>query len=295
MNIASEIISVSVIAVIAVTLIMICLFTFIYDGHLKKTTFSKAPEGTWLFTGFQEKVYDLFYKKAESDKICGIDRKEYERLCAVVHEKPAFKHVVACRLEAVIILLACLGLAYLLPISFILQILFLIIGAAAFYALWFLPYSGLKNRAEEKLFTVRDDLPRFLSLLEKGMDLPIDQAILITATKFKSPLSDDLIESINKVSLGAEGWQKMLVELAKVYDIEDFSDLVLEIVNSYEQGINIRPLVERKAYEVEQNRLYAVEAHDAKIKTMIFLPIIALKVVPLMAMICLPMIGDFIK
>ena len=84
------------------------------------------------------------------------------------------------------------------------------------------------------------------------------------------------------------------MELAKVYNIESFNDLVLEIVNSYEQGVNIRPLINRKAFEIEQARLYDVEAHDAKIKTMIFVPVIALKVLPLMALICLPMLTDFI-
>ena len=96
------------------------------------------------------------------------------------------------------------------------------------------------------------------------------------------------------MALGANGWQETLLDLARTYEIENFSDLVLEIINSYEQGVNIRPLVTRKAYEVEQSRMYAVESHDARIKTMIYLPIIGLKVLPLMALICLPMLGDIL-
>ena len=157
-----------------------------------------------------------------------------------------------------------------------------------------MPYSRLKSQVENKLFYVSDDLPRFLSLLEKAMDLPIDQAMLVTASKFDSPLSEDLIDSINKVALGANGWQETLLDLARTYEIENFSDLVLEIINSYEQGVNIRSLITRKAHEVEQSRMYAVESHDARIKTMIYLPIIGLKVLPLMALICLPMLGDIL-
>lgn len=162
------------------------------------------------------------------------------------------------------------------------------------YLLWVKPYSDIKSAAEERLFKIQDDLPRFLSLLEKAMDLPVDQAMLVTASRFSSPLSDDIMDSINKVSLGANGWTETLVDLAKIYKLDDFSDLMLEIVNSYEQGTNVRALVIRKSKEVEQNRLYAVESHDSKIKTLIFLPIIVFKVIPLMALICVPMMKDFI-
>ena len=178
--------------------------------------------------------------------------------------------------------------------SIIIEVICFLIALTIFYIMWALPYNKLKSKADEKLFKIQDDLPRFLSLLEKAMDLPIDRAMLVTASHFQSPLSEDLIDSINKVSLGANGWTETLVDLARTYKIEDFSDLILEIVNSYEQGVNVRELVNRKATDVEQTRLFAVEAHDSKIKTLIFLPIIALKIIPLMLLICLPMIGDFI-
>ena len=42
----------------------------------------------------------------------------------------------------------------------------------------------------------------------------------------------------------------------------------MDIINGYEQGLNIRHLVERKINDVEQSRMYAVEAHDAKMKNM---------------------------
>ena len=167
-----------------------------------------------------------------------------------------------------------------------------IVAGTAVTVLWYLPQKRMESEVADKLFYVKDDLPRFLSLLEKAMDLPIDQAMVVTASRFDSPLSQDLIDSINKVALGADGWQQTLMDLAKIYQIEDFSDLVLEIVNSYEQGVNVRPMVNRKSYEIEQSRMYAVEAHDAKIKTLIYLPVIVLKVLPLMALVCLPMLAD---
>lgn len=254
----------------------------------------EKKQGEWLFHGFHETLYHLLYKNPESETLCGINCREYRRYCKLLHIPPEQEKIIAYRIEAILIIIICMLLAWLCSYSIFASMFFALVGATAATLLWVLPYGNIKSRAEERLFHISDDLPRFLSLLEKAMGLPIDQAMMTTASKFESPLSDDIIDSINKVSLGASGWQSMLMDLARTYDMPEFSDLVLEILSAYDQGTDIRPLVNRKAYEIEQVRLYKVEEHDSKIKTLIFLPIIALKILPLMAMICLPMITNFV-
>lgn len=289
-----EVVMVISLMILSIFLIAIVVGALIYERTSKKKKLEKIKEGEWLFSNFHDVVFDAIYKNSKAEKLCGIDRLEYERMCKIVHKTPEFKKVVAYRIEGAVICFLFLLMAYVMSYSVTAMIICLIAGIGSMYFLWMMPYSRLKSQVENKLFYVSDDLPRFLSLLEKAMDLPIDQAMLVTASKFDSPLSEDLIDSINKVALGANGWQETLLDLARTYEIENFSDLVLEIINSYEQGVNIRPLITRKAYEVEQSRMYAVESHDARIKTMIYLPIIGLKVLPLMALICLPMLGDIL-
>lgn len=289
-----EVVMVISLMILSIFLIAIVVGALIYERTSKKKKLEKIKEGEWLFSNFHDVVFDAIYKNSKAEKLCGIDRLEYERMCKIVHKTPEFKKVVAYRVEGAVICFLFLLMAYVMSYSVTAMIICLIAGIGSMYFLWMMPYSRLKSQVENKLFYVSDDLPRFLSLLEKAMDLPIDQAMLVTASKFDSPLSEDLIDSINKVALGANGWQETLLDLARTYEIENFSDLVLEIINSYEQGVNIRPLITRKAYEVEQSRMYAVESHDARIKTMIYLPIIGLKVLPLMALICLPMLGDIL-
>ena len=289
-----EVVMVISLMILSIFLIAIVVGALIYERTSKKKKLEKIKEGEWLFSNFHDVVFDAIYKNSKAEKLCGIDRLEYERMCKIVHKAPEFKKIVAYRIEGAVICFLFLLMAYVMSYSVTAMIICLIAGIGSMYFLWMMPYSRLKSQVENKLFYVSDDLPRFLSLLEKAMDLPIDQAMLVTASKFDSPLSEDLIDSINKVALGANGWQETLLDLARTYEIENFSDLVLEIINSYEQGVNIRPLITRKAYEVEQSRMYAVESHDARIKTMIYLPIIGLKVLPLMALICLPMLGDIL-
>ena len=290
-----DIISSIIASVIAIILFLIAIAVILYEKQKKSAALNKKADEDWLFSNFQRSIYNLFFKKSSSESLCGISRSEYKRYCRILHEPEQYENIIALRIEAVAISFIFLVLAYSLSFySIIIEVICFLIALTIFYIMWALPYNKLKSKADEKLFIIQDDLPRFLSLLEKAMDLPIDRAMLVTASHFQSPLSEDLIDSINKVSLGANGWTETLVDLARTYKIEDFSDLILEIVNSYEQGVNVRELVNRKATDVEQTRLFAVEAHDSKIKTLIFLPIIALKIIPLMLLICLPMIGDFI-
>lgn len=290
-----DIISSIIASAIAIILFLIAIAVILYEKQKKSAALNKKADEDWLFSNFQRSIYNLFFKKSSSESLCGISRSEYKRYCRILHEPEQYENIIALRIEAVAISFIFLVLAYSLSFySIIIEVICFLIALTIFYIMWALPYNKLKSKADEKLFKIQDDLPRFLSLLEKAMDLPIDRAMLVTASHFQSPLSEDLIDSINKVSLGANGWTETLVDLARTYKIEDFSDLILEIVNSYEQGVNVRELVNRKATDVEQTRLFAVEAHDSKIKTLIFLPIIALKIVPLMLLICLPMIGDFI-
>ena len=290
--------SITIICITVISIIMIgCIIaTILFDklNHKRIIHSDENENNDWLFSNFQETVFDIFFKNPKSDVWCGISQTEYIRYCQILHVIPNIKNMVAYRIEAVVISLMLGIIACIVSYSITAIAICCIFIFFTVYLLWILPYATFKAKAENRLYHIEDDLPRFLSLLEKAMDLPIDQAMKVTAAKFKSPLSEDIMDSLNKVALGANGWTETLVNLAKIYKIEAFSDLILEIVNSYEQGVNVRSLVIRKAKEVEQNRLYAVESHDSQIKTLIFLPIIVFKVLPLMALICLPMIKDFI-
>lgn len=285
----NAIIAVITFVVLAIYFVMITVAIVLYQRKQKTRKLVRTDDDRWLFSDFYRSIYHLFYPHAKSDKICSISRKEYERYCKIIHIKEDYENIVGQRTTALICLIGCLVLAYVLRSSTSAMIAFLVIGTIAFYFLWIMPYSTIKSQVEKRLFHIVDDMPRFLSLMEKAMDLPVDQAMITTARKFKSPLSEDIIDSINKVSLGADGWETTLTNLAKLYDLEDFSDLILEIVNSYDQGLNIRPVIQRKAYEVEQKRMLSVEEHDTRIKNLVFIPIIMLKVVPMMILVALPM------
>lgn len=287
-----EMVSIMILVSSAILCISILFAIVIYEKNKKYALEKKQSDDDWLLHGFHEMVFSLFYKGEKQEQIAGFDVQEYERICRIIHAKPNIERIVAMRIEGIFIFLVLEAIAFLLSSSIAGTATFLVAGLCSLYLLSILPYKTIQHEANERLFRIKDDLPRFLALLEKALELPIDQAIAITASKFKSPLSEDLLDCIHKVSLGADSWQSTLIDLAHTYNASSFSDLVLEIVNAYEQGINIQPLINRNIYELEQTHMYEVEAHDSRIKTMIFLPVVIMKIVPIMTLICLPMLKD---
>ena len=249
-------------------------------------------EEDWLFSGFHEKLYRLFFREDPKGMVLGIDLSKYEKACQVLHAKPEPEKIIAMRLEGLFAMLLCLILAYLSGrISTMVPLLFVFSGFCFLFLLGVYPLARIKKEASDRITLVQDDLPRFVILLEKAMDLPVDQAILITAGKFRSPLSDDLIHGFREASLGVSGgWQKTLIRLAKQYSITEFSSLVLNILNAYNNGSDIREAVTRKGKELEQSQLYSIEEKDSKIRTLVFIPVILFKLVPVTVLLILPMV-----
>ena len=277
---------------VSIIMFLCVVFSFLYDKTKEKNKLIKtAPEDDWLFSCFHESVYDLMYKKPPHDTMIGLSIEEYHKYCDILKEPFRPKKMIAFRIEGVSILLAFIGVGYsMIEQSLALSVSLICTGVVLAYVIGFMPFASIKNRANERLFKIRDDLPRFLSLLEKALDFSVDQALRITAMKFKSPLSDDMLDTLNTVALGAGGWQDSLVRLADTYRIDAFSDVVLDLINAHEQGMNIRTLVNRKCYEIEQIRLYDVEQHDQKVKSMIYFPIMTMKLLPMLILICYPML-----
>ena len=246
----------------------------------------------WLFSGFHETVYHFFFRKDPDGEVLGLDISKYERACRVLHIVPDPKRIIAMRLESLLLMLLCLILAYLSAgISTMVPVIFLFSGFCFVFLLGIYPPARIKKEASDRIRLIADDLPRFVILLEKAMDLPVDQAILITAGKFRSPLSEDLIQGFHEASLGVSGgWQKTLISLAKQYSITEFSSLVLDILNAYNNGSDIREAVTRKGKELEQSQLYSIEEKDSKIRTLVFIPVILFKLIPVTVLLILPMV-----
>lgn len=288
----TEILTLSLLSGLAVIILAIFVAILIYEREKKKKTLAIMDPNDWLFADFHHKFYDVMIGKVPEGTMFGVDVEQYSRYCKICHVEEDVKKMISMKMEGIFLAILCMGLGYITGSQFLICAPFYIAAMAAFYFLYYAPYNNLKTKAEARIYVIEDTLPRYLTLLEKALDLPIEQAIEVTAKKYHSYLTDDLIDCCNKVRFGADGWQKVLTDLATVYSIDSFNGFVMDILHAYKQGADIKDAVARKAYALEQERLYAVEQEDARQKTLVFVPMMIFKIVPLMALFCIPMLSS---
>lgn len=261
-----------------------------YDRSIRKKKLTDRDENDWLFHNFHERFYAVFVGKEPEGTIFGVDTRECAHFCRVMKEEDCTKKIIAMRLEGLFLFIFALAATYVLQPVPILAGVAAILGVFAITTLTVMPYSKLKSNVKNRLYEIEEALPRYLSLLSKALDLPIEQAIEVTAQSFPCALSSDLMDCCNSIRLGADGWQESLTRLAGVYQLDSFNGFVMDIIQAYSQGTDIKEAVVRKTYALEQNRLYVVEQEDARTKSLIIVPMVIFKIIPLMAIMLVPML-----
>ncbi len=257
------------------------------DKKLKKEIGYKEEP---LYKDLDVKIYDAFiHKKPEivARKI-GINAEDYYKNCELIRKPTNLKGLIAkIGLSAMTVLwFAVIGLItknWYVSIAGILIGLFLIVY--------------LVKRSEEQAADVRAqivaEMPRFLDMLQTALyiNMPVEEAISITAKHLKGTLlADEFAKTVAEIQLGAFGWQTALENMSHKYEVDIFSDFVLDIVTAYDKGIPIYDVVARKNKEIKQTNLLTLKENASKLNSTIVIPIAIFKLLPLIVILCIPII-----
>lgn len=257
------------------------------DKKLKKEIGYKEEP---LYKDLDVKIYDAFiHKKPEivARKI-GINAEEYYKNCELIRKPANLKGLIAkIGLSAMTVLwFTVVGLItknWYVSIAGILNGLFLIVY--------------LVKRPEEQAADVRAqivaEMPRFLDMLQTALyiNMPVEEAISITAKHLKGTLlADEFAKTVAEIQLGAFGWQTALENMSHKYEVDIFSDFVLDIVTAYDKGIPIYDVVARKNKEIKQTNLLTLKENASKLNSTIVIPIAIFKLLPLIVILCIPII-----
>lgn len=257
------------------------------DKKLKKEIGYKEEP---LYKDLDVKIYDAFiHKKPEivARKI-GINAEEYYKNCELIRKPANLKGLIAkIGLSAMTVLwFTVIGLItknWYVSIAGILIGLFLIVY--------------LVKRHEEQAADVRAqivaEMPRFLDMLQTALyiNMPVEEAISITAKHLKGTLlADEFAKTVAEIQLGAFGWQTALENMSHKYEVDIFSDFVLDIVTAYDKGIPIYDVVARKNKEIKQTNLLTLKENASKLNSTIVIPIAIFKLLPLIVILCIPII-----
>lgn len=267
--------------------VILALFSKPRQSTLRK---DQNNQDDWLYSNFFESMYDIFCGSADPvavSKALGLEYDKYMINCNIIGREPNFKMECMMRIVGTIsfVLGIILSIVFFSPFP-------IILGIAAFVLLVTRITKTAESSATLKKHKLVQDLPRFVDLLLSALEInmPVELAIIKTAENIPCVVSDELKSSLAEMQMGAKSWQQALEDIAHKYEIDLFSDFVLDIITAYNKGVSITASVTRQSYEIKQNALLTAKERTAKMTTTILAPIVMFKIVPLMVIMMLPII-----
>lgn len=162
----------------------------------------------------------------------------------------------------------------------------------------FFPTQQVVKAAKIKKFRMIEELPRFIDLFGTALmiGMPVEEAILTTAKSLPDLLlAGEFLKAIAETRLGVYDWQAALERMSRKYEVDVLSDFSLELINSYNKGVPIADAVARKSKDIKQSNLLTMKERATKLTSTILLPVLVFKVLPLLALLCIPVIGQIIN
>lgn len=226
----------------------------------------------------------------------GIATDKYIFNCNLINVKPKVELIIFARLVAFLILIVGIILTLILP-NFYLQLFSALIFLATTIIVFIAPTATVAGKAEKKQKEFESEIPRFLDLLGTALkiELPIATAIKITAESVDGILSEELLKALTVTEVGTSNWQDALYDIAQRYEVDSFSDFVLDIVTAYQKGSDITESVERQSRDLKTTTLLKAKEDASKATSTVLLPVVVFKMIPLMAILFLPVILQLIK
>lgn len=286
MNIANML-PISICVGISLALLILALFS---APGTKRERKRGETQDEWLYSRFTEKMYDAILGDKDPVAVVkklGLEYDRYMLACNIINKTPDFKKEVMMRIAALAILGGCF-FAMMLTFS----VIWLFPGILAYYLLVTRVTSSAYAEAEARKTQMQMELPRFVDLLLPALEanLSIEVAILKTAEYMSGILTEELILSLSKLEIGADSWQSALEDVAHKYEVSSLTAFVSEVINAYKKGTRITEIVARQSYEIRQDALLKAKEKTSKLSTTVMIPILFYKLMPLMAIILIPIL-----
>jgi tight adherence protein C len=242
----------------------------------------------WLWARMSEKMYDAIFQDRdpiEISKKFGLEYDKYMIACNIADRKPNIRKETINRVMAILFFFVGIVATILLysPIP-------VIVATVIYYLAVTSVTKGVQSSAKRKKQQMKQELPRFADLLHSALsiDMPIEIAIEMISKQLPGVLAREMRYAIAEVQMGAKNWQAALEGLARKFEVDSFSDFVLDLVTAAEKGIPILEAVARKSIEIKQQRLLDAKDKTAKMTTAILMPIAIFKLLPLIILMMLP-------
>lgn len=274
----------------AALLLILAVFSSPKQSRLEKDNAGDASK--WLYSSLLTKLYDATLGTRPPEailKALGLKYDSYMVDCEILGRVPNLKREAMLRILGVFTL--AFGVILSIPAGSPVPMLI----SAAIYLLCasYIPRKVHSDALARKA-AVSAELSRFVDLLLSALEinLPVEIAIAQTADSVPGILSSELRKTFAEAHVGAMNWQQALEKIAHKYEIDQLSDFVSDIITAYNKGISVTEAVARKSYEIKQSVLLQAKERTAKMSNSILVPVTIFKIIPLMAVMMIPIISQ---
>ncbi len=277
-------------------LMMICVLygiaisaAVIVIGSMPKKSRLVSENNEWLIDNFWRKLYNAVFGNTDPVKIIkafGLEYDKYMLDCSLLGKTPDFET------EAMMRVIGTFSFFFGLIFAVILYSPFpMVLGIAVYLLLCSYPVRKTHSQAEQRKLRMANEMPRFVDLLLAALEinLPIEIAIKKTADAVPCVLSDELKTTFAETEIGAKNWQQALESIAQKYEVDQLSDFVLNIITAFNKGVSVTDAVAREAFAVRQSLLLSAKERTAKMTSIILVPLVVFKILPLMVILMYPL------
>lgn len=275
---------------VAVFFWIVFIFAFRHKKKSEQVRPDQPQMHPWLFDYWCINIYDNLFKAQPADiaKRLGVNVESYVHNCSITRLPVKLKDVVVKKLLGFLVVGICgfLGI-------FLANMIMIAFGLLAAIPLIFFEVQKADKAAKIKKFRMVDELPRFIDLLQTALqiNMPVEDAIILTAKNLgDTVLAGEFLNAVADMQMGVHDWQAALERLARNYEVDALSDFVLDLVTSYNKGVPIADVVARKSRDIKQSNLLSMKERASRLTSTILLPVLGFKVVPLLSLLCIPII-----
>ena len=267
---------------------LIALLVMLRRRKTRKRSLGKGDTGVEQ-EGFAATVYTLIFGDRDPMDVAmvlGVHPERYEKACRVIHKAPDLRGVILCSTAGLLVLVvgAVLGL--------LVSLLWLVIALVVCLLLIRGPVRLVEGKAEAARAEFSRDLVPFLNILQCALEagLPVERAIGLISERMDGILAKEIRAAYTDAKLGAVAWTDVLESVAEIYEVDRFSELVLNVSGAIRRGVPITEVVERQNRETKTSHLADMRQAAGAATNYILLPTAVCQLLPIVGIMLVPVL-----
>lgn len=222
-------------------------------------------------------------------KLFGIDLDAYEQRIIeakmekyLTKEELASMRILGLTGAAVFIFL---GLTLFNSVLFLTGVLCYLVGG-------FLPQALLTQKIMQRKDSIERELPDFLDLLRSVMEagLVIQEALIKITERMSTPLAEEFKLVMAETKANGGQWRVAMENMAFRNNIDALSDVVSDILISYDKGTSIVDTLEKEANMMRQLRNFRCQERAKGMSVKLIIPMAIFNLFPLLVLLLAPML-----